>query len=199
MADSKSAPFVHSQGQGQPSSNSEPTTELPVREALIGEALSCVLLPDLTRIICRYLRRPGHRFDKRTAPELTVVLESGGARSFIIVSVPWPPVESAAVWSRHTLATGASRWAMTLPTGVSVWPGVADVREVRDPPTAAPKDRLFVGDFQFAEVFAHSCMEAVPEHVREAVSAEVAFRRTRWDPSKPTVSCSAHTTRPLAL
>jgi hypothetical protein len=81
------------------------------REALIDEALGPVLLPELTRFVREYQRRPGHRFDAKTAPEHVTVAADG--RSFVVApsALPWP---SIAVWSRDKLGTGASRWTVRL-------------------------------------------------------------------------------------
>jgi hypothetical protein len=132
---------------------------------------------DLTRIVCEYQRRPGHRFDAKTAPE-RVTVDADGRLFVVAPSVLLELRPNAAVWSCHTLATGSSRWAVRLEAGQPVWPGLADTREVRTSPSTGmmPKQVLYVGDCTEAPIFAYYKMDAVPKAARDDLTDLVVER-----------------------
>jgi hypothetical protein len=103
-------------------------------EAATGGALTGVLPPELTRIVCTYERRPRHRFDTETAPAEQVTVSADG-RSFVTIA-QYLTTGRFVVWSRYTLHDGAQRWSMRLPANRPCWIGVGDVRtrSVQAPP-----------------------------------------------------------------
>jgi hypothetical protein len=84
------------------------------RMAAVGVALSGVLLPELTRIICEY-QRPGHRFDaERVRSELLTVPADG--QSFVTFArAPGPVTGNPAL-----LSGPVTRCAMVQSAGASI-------------------------------------------------------------------------------
>jgi hypothetical protein len=158
------------------------TADLTAREAALAAALSGVVLPDLTRIVCEYARRCGHRFDAANAPSAEQITVSADGLSFGTIAQPafWGSSGSFIVWSRYTLSEGAQRWSIRIPIGQKCWMGVADVRTrtVPTPGEVIPDpDSVYAGNFSLAQINFYSSMKNVPAGAHAALHDRSAFAR----------------------
>jgi hypothetical protein len=188
------------------------TTTPAVREAAIGAALSGVLLPELTRIVCAYARRPGHRFDAETASRIATV-SGDGKQSETARQTHEPEASDVSVhfvWSRYTLLDGARHWRVQMPLARCCFLGVADVRSrpsasasaALGAPPADPTFRpemLYVGQWNAPRVHFHAGLKSVPRGAHRHMTIRSYSYAIRVDVTGNRLSCSARSMPTLAL
>jgi hypothetical protein len=163
-----------------------PESKPPAPEkTLIAEALSGVLLPEVTRIVWEYARRPAHRFEERPPPGMRATVSADGRSVATIASPSGQEVGHSdgavhAVWSRYTLRDGAQRWSFHLPAHRACWVGVADVRSrpvasSADAGAVAPYflEAVTLGNWlgSSGRIFSCSSMQSVQEGVHSLLMA----------------------------